>query len=173
MEDIFQGWQDKRNKYIPPVRQKGFSQDVLIRKTIPPVNVQPETERAKAEIIHKKNEDEIYNGAEPTVLIEPSMRICAYIKRMRTGGTEKIIKEQSIIGKSAEADIVIKDNPTVSRKHVKIQLKEDGYWIEDLESANHTYVDGEQILEPVRLIDGMKFRLSEDEEFEFTLRMGQ
>lgn len=173
MEDIFQGWQDKKNKYIPPVRQKGFSQDVLIREYIPPLNVEPEPESAKEKIIHKKSEDETYDGGEPTVLIEPSMRIHAFLKRAKTGSMEEITKKQWIIGKSAEADYVIKDNPTVSRNHAKIQFKEDGYWLTDLGSSNHTYVDGEQILEPVRLIDGMKFRLSEDEEFEFTIRMGR
>ena len=69
MEDIFQGWQDKKNKYIPPVRQKGFSQDVLVREYIPPLNVEPEPESAEEKIIHKKSEDETYDGGEPTVLI--------------------------------------------------------------------------------------------------------
>ena len=96
MEDIFQGWQDKKNKYIPPVRQKGFSQDVLVREYIPPLNVEPEPESAEEKIIHKKSEDETYDGGEPTVLIEPAMRIHAFLKRAKTGSMEEITKKQWI-----------------------------------------------------------------------------
>ena len=94
------------------------------------------------------------------------------MKRKKTGEIVEIAKSEFVIGKSAEADYVIKDNPTISRKHLKIIQKEDGYWMEDLQSANHSYVNEKEMKEPVRLVDEMKFRLSSDEEFEFMIRLG-
>ena len=49
------------------------------------------------------------------------------------------------IGRSSDNDIQLKDK-TVSRKHLKIFMKENSYYLEDLESKNGTYVNGEQIL---------------------------
>ena len=101
------------------------------------------------------------------------MKPQAYIRRISTGEEAAVDKDGFVIGKSVEADFVVKSNPTVSRKHVKINLRPDGCWLEDLGSSNHVFVDGRQITEPVRLADGMKFTLSLDEEFEFIVRMGK
>ena len=49
------------------------------------------------------------------------------------------------VGRSSENEIQIKDN-SVSRKHLKIVRKQDKYFIEDLKSANNTFVDGEFIV---------------------------
>jgi hypothetical protein len=45
------------------------------------------------------------------------------------------------VGRHSESDIKILDN-NVSRKHFKIQVKNDKYFITDLESRNGTFVDG-------------------------------
>lgn len=93
------------------------------------------------------------------------------IRRMRTDETAEIDKESFVIGKSVEADFVVQENPTVSRKHARIFRTEEGYCLEDLNSSNHVYVDGEQIHSPGFVwADGSVFRLSQDEEFEFTVR---
>ena len=48
------------------------------------------------------------------------------------------------IGRSPESDIQIMDN-TISRKHLKILRKNDEYFIEDLNSKNGTFVNGERV----------------------------
>jgi pSer/pThr/pTyr-binding forkhead associated (FHA) protein len=48
------------------------------------------------------------------------------------------------VGRSADNDISVKDK-FVSRKHLKIQRREDKYVIEDLKSTNGTFVNGKQI----------------------------
>jgi len=48
------------------------------------------------------------------------------------------------IGRAPENDIQIRDK-FVSRKHLKILRKESGFFIEDLQSKNGTYLNGEQI----------------------------
>ena len=159
MSEYMKGWKRVEEVEIPRVQKKGFTENVLIRKFIPPVD---ETEE----------EIESYFGEEPTVLLQQDTKICAFLKRKKTGEIVEIAKPEFVIGKSAEADYVIKDNPTISRKHLKIIQKEDGYWMEDLQSANHSYVNEKEMKEPVRLVDEMKFRLSSDEEFEFMIRLG-
>jgi len=49
------------------------------------------------------------------------------------------------IGRSSDNDVQLRDK-TVSRKHLKVFTKENRYYIEDLDSKNGTYVNGEQIL---------------------------
>lgn len=158
MRDYFEGWQDKNAVPIPETRGNGFAEPVIIRKPIEPV---------------RRQALEPYNGEDATVLVTPEKESCAYIKRLKTGEEVKVKKEGFIIGKSLEVDYVIKDNPTVSRRHAEISYTEDGYYLEDLGSSNHVFVAGKWITEPVKLTNGVVFRLSEDEEFEFTVRTGQ
>jgi pSer/pThr/pTyr-binding forkhead associated (FHA) protein len=49
-----------------------------------------------------------------------------------------------IAGRSAEADIVIRDD-TVSRKHIRIFHARDGVWLRDLGSRNGTQVNGRRV----------------------------
>ena len=62
----------------------------------------------------------------------------------------------------------IDDNPAISRKHAKIVLNDNKFYIVDLNSTNHVYVDGKAIPAdtPIPIIDGTKIRLA-DELFTF------
>ena len=158
MRDYFEGWQDKNAVPIPKTRRNGFVEPVIIRKPIEPV---------------RRRTPDSYSGEDATVLITPEKESGAYIKRLKTGEEVKVKKEGFIIGKSSEVDYVIKDNPTVSRRHAEISYTEDGYYLKDLGSSNHVFVAGKCITEPVKLANSVVFRLSEDEEFEFMVRTGQ
>ena len=48
------------------------------------------------------------------------------------------------VGRSPENHIQMKDK-FISRKHIKISMKGDKYFVEDLESKNGTFVNGQQI----------------------------
>lgn len=109
-----------------------------------------------------------YDGEEATVLLAQEIVFTAYVERKSTGEKVCIDKDCFVIGKSSSADYVIKDDKTISRKHAAINKTADGYYLEDLGSSNHTFVDGTQITEPVKLINNTVFQLS-NEEFEFTL----
>lgn len=157
MKESYNGWKDRADVYIPKIQKEGFTDPVIIRKPVKPICIQRPEE---------------YTGDDPTVLLYPEMKISAYIKRLKTGEKMDLPKNGFVIGKSAEADFVVKDNPTISRKHARIIYGEDGYWLEDMGSANHTYFAGEQLTGKMKLENHIVFRLSGDEEFEFTVKVG-
>ena len=157
------GWKEAGEVFIPPLKNKGFEEDIILRKRIEPV-------QAVARPVTEEKAQPAYSGSEPTVFVAQTSR--AYLKRMKDGETMELIGRETVIGKEADSDYVIRDNPTVSRHHARIMASADGYFLEDLGSSNHTYVDGGEIGQPMKLMDGMLFMLS-DEEFLFNLVLGQ
>jgi len=92
-----------------------------------------------------------------------------HIIRLKT--MEKIYLDRQVfrIGKAKEfADYCISDNKTISRAHASITNNNGKYYIMDLNSLNHTFVNEQMIASnmEVEIKDGDKFRLS-DEIFEF------
>lgn len=63
------------------------------------------------------------------------------------------LKGTITIGRSPRNDIVIKDN-FVSKKHLQITDQNGTYFIEDLNSANGTYLNGELIHDIIELRNG-------------------
>ncbi|MFN2594555.1 MAG: FHA domain-containing protein [Actinomycetota bacterium] len=57
------------------------------------------------------------------------------------------------IGRSEQSDINLEDD-LVSRQHAAISNRDDGLWIEDLQSLNGTFINGEQIHSATRLEAG-------------------
>ncbi len=49
MKDYLEGWIDAERVHLPPVRQNGFKENIIIREYIPP-------KYAKRETDHKTNE---------------------------------------------------------------------------------------------------------------------
>ena len=56
----------------------------------------------------------------------------------------KVGKKILTLGRGEDNDIVL-DEPQVSRHHARIVLAQDGHYIEDLASANGTFVNGERV----------------------------
>ena len=67
-------------------------------------------------------------------------------------GREHLLQPGSIVGR-ADCDIVLPD-PEVSRRHAVVRDLEDELAIEDLQSKNGTFVNGEQIDGVTRLNEG-------------------
>jgi hypothetical protein len=66
-------------------------------------------------------------------------------------------KDDCTIGRDADCDISI-DNVAVSRKHATITLSDGEYVLEDLQSGNGTFVDGQKIVTQV-LTNGKAFMI--------------
>jgi DNA-binding winged helix-turn-helix (wHTH) protein len=61
---------------------------------------------------------------------------------------------ENIVGRDADAKICLRD-PTVSRRHARIEVGESGAVLEDLGSKNGTFINGEQASSsPMKLGDG-------------------
>ncbi len=65
--------------------------------------------------------------------------------------------EMTVIGRGAEADIVV-DDTGVSRQHCRFELTDQGTILTDLGSTNGTLVEGQRITE-VTLLDGNAVRI--------------
>lgn len=109
------------------------------------------------------------DGEDKTTLLRPLFQIKASLHRVRTGEMIKLNKNITAIGKSGmRADIVIEENPTISRKHCTIYFEGGTYYLEDNDSSNGTWLEDQKVRSGQKIVlkNGSKIRLS-DEEFIF------
>lgn len=72
------------------------------------------------------------------------------------------LNKEIFIGRSDGNEIILKD-PYVSKKHLKIAEDEGNFYVEDLSSANGTYLNGEKIMDVARLKNGDRIRVGQVE----------
>ena len=109
------------------------------------------------------------DGSEATVLLKARVKPNATLIRLHTQEKFHITTEICKIGKRAlMVDICIRNNPTISREHCAIHFEEGEYYLEDKDSSNYTYLNGNRAMPGQKLLlnDGDQIRLS-DEEFIF------
>src|SRR5881227_1421626 len=70
-------------------------------------------------------------------------------------------------GRAPDNVISFADDANVSRYHIEIEPRSDGYWIIDLNSSNGTTVNGEALIGDRPLNDGDKIVLGGSSELEF------
>lgn len=70
------------------------------------------------------------------------------------------LEEDVTIGRSNKNTIVIKD-PYISKNHLSIAKDEGDYFLEDLNSANGTFINGDRIMDVVRLKNGDTIRIGQ------------
>lgn len=105
----------------------------------------------------------VLSGGNPTGKSNPRLT--------RVRNREQIVIDKPLfrIGKERSyVDYFIGDNPAVSRSHANISVRQDGCYIEDTNSTNHTYVNDKMIVSgsAVKLEQGARIRLG-NEEFVF------
>jgi len=88
------------------------------------------------------------------------------ISEPNAGKEYPLLENEIIIGRGSNCDLVISDED-VSRRHAKILCKGKGFIIEDLDSTNGTYVNGQKIERAV-LTDGDRLRVG-GKSFTFSL----
>src|SRR5213075_977419 len=76
-------------------------------------------------------------------------------------------RECTVLGRQNDAAVVL-ESATVSRHHARIVYRDDSYLVEDLKSANGTFVNDRPVREAVRLTDGDTLRLGP---YAFSFRM--
>lgn len=75
------------------------------------------------------------------------------------------LKPEMIAGRQAESDLHLVEGHA-SRRHARIVMSGDDVWVEDMQSANGTFVNGVRVVERVKLINGDRVRF-DVEEFDF------
>ena len=163
MKDYLQGWKNVKDVYIPPVKQKGFKENVIIRKYMPAKKVERIVMEMDATVFVPMDED--YDD-DRTVIVPEGIPGFVMIKRLKTGEIIKVAQDEFFIGKQVGNDYIIGNNPTISRRHARIFRQGDNFWLEDLNSSNHIYYEENRLEAPIKLTRGQQFRLSNDEYFE-------
>jgi pSer/pThr/pTyr-binding forkhead associated (FHA) protein len=69
-------------------------------------------------------------------------------------------REEIVIGRGVECDVVIKD-VKASRRHCRLVRKGEGFLLEDLGSKNGTFVDGKKISDQVALKTQQTFKIGD------------
>lgn len=75
---------------------------------------------------------------------------------------EYALNEKITIGRSNKNNILLRD-PYVSKEHLKIVKDEGKYFLEDLKSANGTYLNNERVLDVTILKNGDRIKLGQIE----------
>ena len=94
-----------------------------------------------------QDEKEIFN-TEKLNSVKMKKRESIYLDLKNTSKNVSILinKDEFILGKNISAvDGVIDVSNTISRVHCRIIRKESGFFIQDLHSSNHTYVNGRML----------------------------
>ncbi len=65
------------------------------------------------------------------------------------------------VGRGGQNDLVLEGDEFASSRHVRIELRGDGVWVQDLESTNGTYVNGSRVAGAQRLDVGDILRVGE------------
>jgi FHA domain/Transcriptional regulatory protein, C terminal len=77
----------------------------------------------------------------------------------RAGQRWTVQGDMMTIGRGTECDLVLPERQ-VSRQHLKIKLVETQYWLEDLDSKNGTWVNGQQLKGERPLRDGDEIHIA-------------
>ena len=110
--------------------------------------------------------DENGENANPTELFDFSSNCYPTLVRVTT--QEKVIVNKPVfrLGKEKSyVDFFVSNNPAVSRSHADIITRGDRYFVKDLNSKNHTYINGLRIapLLETEIRDGDGLKLGNEE----------
>ena len=97
MKDYLQGWKNVKDVYIPPVKQKGFKENVIIRKYMPAKKVERivmEMEEDDATVFVPMDED--YDD-DRTVIVPEGIPGFVMIKRLKTGEIIKVVYSMRLL----------------------------------------------------------------------------
>ncbi|MDD9939260.1 MAG: GGDEF domain-containing protein, partial [Myxococcales bacterium] len=89
---------------------------------------------------------------------ERSEGVLTVLRGPNAGSLFTLDTQRVILGRSGEAHVLLTDR-AMSRRHACIAREADGYYLQDLGSANGTFVDGQEATTPIRLQDGSRIEM--------------
>lgn len=128
-----------------------------------------------------KNSEDLADNSEATMIVDSNMLRKAQEQQLSTrdqaylivisgphvGKMFKIDQEETTVGRSSKADMYVND-VGISRNHARLITWGDDVFVEDLNSANGTYLNGERISRRIQLADGDKITLGSTTILKFT-----
>lgn len=81
-------------------------------------------------------------------------------------GERWVVRKTMTLGRGDDCDIIINDRK-ISRHHARLTPKDEGVFLEDLQSKNGTHHNGQAVKEPVLLEDGDTIQIALAQKFSF------
>ena len=78
-----------------------------------------------------------------------------------TGDAFEVDSAPLTIGRGGQNDLVLSGDDFASARHVRVEARRDGVWVQDLGSTNGTYVNGSRVAGAQRLAPGDVIRVGE------------
>lgn len=139
-------WVERKNVVLPEIEKMGFAGSVLHRNIW---------------------ENEEQPDMESPIAVSAEV----YLLRNQTNERINITGDRFIVGKGKTANYKIEGNQAISREHAVFIRQKDGVYIEDMQSLNHTYLNGELAMGRRKLSDADVIKIA-DEEFVFCIVEG-
>lgn len=89
--------------------------------------------------------------------MSPQIEVISGVRSWRL----ELVAERSTVGKAAENDVALADDPTASHLHAVLERFAAGWCVTDLGSSNGTWVNGERIWASRRLRHGDEIRVGQ------------
>lgn len=91
------------------------------------------------------------------------MTLHAYLEVWRPDGAERVFLDgdRLTIGREESNDVIVPDDPTVSRHHAVLERLAAGWCVSDLNSLNGTFVNGQPLGQGRPLYSGDEIEVGE------------
>jgi two-component system, cell cycle response regulator len=103
-------------------------------------------------------------ASKPTRIVGATISV---LGGSESGRLHYIPEAGGIFGRGEEVDFVFAD-ATISREHVRIEMREGHFYLRDLKSMNGTFVDDQRVWDEVRLPTSCRIRLGRRTVFQFS-----
>ena len=110
----------------------------------------------------KKTEEPTVVGGVPVVVVQKRAKPFALRQIKGPGATRECLLEldEVVVGRGTDVQLIL-DSAAVSRRHARLVRAGDTYRVEDLESANGVYVNGEKSSTFTTLADGDSLQIGD------------
>ncbi len=100
-------------------------------------------------------------GAAATAPRPAAVLVVQRSPSLDVGGEFLVDSAPLTIGRGGQNDLVLDGDDFASARHARIESRRDGVWVEDLDSTNGSYVNGERVEGARRLEPGDVLRVGE------------
>lgn len=136
---------------------------ILPTVTMKPVQYTPPAKRKEEEQV----EGSTNTQSEKTYFESPAWNLIYLNAKIKV----PVFKTPFLIGSDEENDFILAGDPSVSRKHARLTIVEDGIILEDLNSSNHIFIGSDQLKDKILLKSQAEFTLSRNRHFKVERRM--